>query len=444
MPRLPPLASIRQAIASRLLGQPPLLWRLEGWWPVLLWRGVAATQWPRTLRSWLALPPLVLQQLHWWSVRPLSQELRRRRLRKMRADDSPSPPLLPRRLALAACWLNSFQPHEVRKWQAVGVVRWAELSTRLPDSHCGAFHGQRRQGWPEGCRPALRLLADKAALLERTPSAWRSPWLALPLPPEARSAPIPAWWNAALHGPGLVLKPLSGNACRGVVRFRCRQGQLRGEGLFRPLPPGATSDIPLDDAAESVTPTGLHDHWQRLLGRPEAAIAMPYLSQAISLPPTDPAVVVRVITHRASPTATPTVRHAWLEVPMPAGASEPGKQAWVAFIDLKGRLLPMVDARLTELQRQALEQWQSLAACRPPELVACLEASITLHETLSPIDAVAWDWIPAAPEPRLLEGNSGFGMLVPQLWEYLDDREAAGHSTELGQDCHLPTIAEPG
>jgi hypothetical protein len=425
---MPPLPSIQRALALRLLGPPPVLWRLEGWRPVLLWRGVEAGQWPRTLRSWLALPPLLLQQLHWWSVRPLRQALWRRHLRQIRPNATPPPPPLPRRLALAACWLNSFQPREVRLWQAVGVGRWAELGTKLPDSHCGAFHSQRRLTWPQRCRPALLLLADKAALLEHTPPRWRSPCLALPLPPESRSAPAPAWWNAALHGPGLVLKPLSGNASRGVVRFHCRQGQLEGEGLFRPLSPGAASTIPLDGAPGSITPARLHAHWQELLGRVEPAIAMPYLRQATSLPPTDPAVVVRVITHRTSPTAAPTLRHAWLEVPLPADGSEPGQRGPVVFIDLQGRLLPMVDGRLTEPQRQALEPWQALAARRPPEVVACLEASIALHNSLPPIDGVAWDWIPAAPEPLLLEGNSGFGMLVPQLWEHLDldRREAAG------------------
>lgn len=429
---MPTLPSIQRALALRLLGPPPVLWRLEVWRPVLLWRGVEAGQWPRSLRSWLALPPLLLQQLHWWGVRPLRQALRRRHLRQTRPNATPPP--LRRRLALAACWLNSFQPREVRLWQAVGVGRWAELSTRLPDSHCGAFHSQRRLNWPQRCRPALRLLADKAALLEHTPPLWRSPCLALPLPPAARSAPAPAWWNAALHGPGLVLKPLSGHACRGVVRFRCRQGQLQAEGLFRPLPPGpsgslprdAASTMPLDGAPGSIAPERLHAHWQALLGRGEPAIAMPYLSQAASLPPTDPAVVVRVITHRASPTAAPTLRHAWLEVPLPADTAAPGQRGPVAFIDLQGRLLPMDDGRLTPLQRQALAEWQALAARRPPELVACLAASIALHNGLPPIDAVAWDWIPAAPEPLLLEGNGGFGMLVPQLWEQLDQREAAG------------------
>jgi hypothetical protein len=50
-------------------------------------------------------------------------------------------------------------------------------------------------------------------------------------------------------------------------------------------------------------------------------------------------VVVRVITHRATPTAAPTVIHAWLEVPLPVDRSNPDLQAPVAFIDLQGRLL---------------------------------------------------------------------------------------------------------
>jgi hypothetical protein len=432
MPRLPPLPAIWRALRRRWLAPPPLLWRLEGWRPVLRWRGVAAGQWPHAPRSWLALPLLLLQQLQWWGVRPLRQALGRRHRRRTRPNGTPPPPPLPRRLALAACWLNSFQPREVRQWRAVGVSRWAELSTKLPDSHCGAFHGQRRLAWPQRCRPTLRLLADKAALLEHTPPEWRSPWLTLPLPAGAASAP--AWWHEALHGPGLVLKPLCGHAGRGVVRLRCRQGQLQAEGLFRPLPPGPAGSLPLENPAEPLTPALLHAYWQRLLGREEPAIAMPYLCQAANLPPTDPAVVMRVITCRASPTAAPTVWLAWLEVPLAADPTEPGQRGPVVFLDLQGRRLPLGETPLTEPQRQALEAWQALAARRAPELVTCLPASITLHHALPPIDAVAWDWIPAAPQPLLLEGNGGFGMLVPQLWEHLERQAAAGCLPDPGED----------
>jgi hypothetical protein len=407
------LPDLRRALALRLLGPPPLLWRLDGWRPVVLWRAPEAEQWPRSLRSWLALAALVPQQLHWWTLRPLRQAWRRRALR---APGSPPQEPLPRRLALAACWLNSFRPQEVRQWQALGVSSWEQLSSKLPESQVGGVHSQRRQHWPLRCRPALRLLSDKAALLERCDPRWRSPWLCLPLASPSPEAPAPSWWQPALEGPGLVIKPLAGHACRGVVRYRIRDGQLHSEPLFRTARAQPTPPPP----AAACSPAQLHRHWQALQGHPEAALAMPYLLQAPSLPATEPAVVVRVITRMASPGAAVAMEEAWLELPLPAAPSDrPGGCGPVALLNLQGQLLPLLGPPLNAAQAEALATWQALVASRPPELLACLEASLALHQALPPIDAVAWDWIPAAPQPLLLEGNGGFGLLVPQLWQEL-------------------------
>lgn len=420
-PRLP---ALRHALALRLLGPPPLLWRLSGWRPVVLWRAPEAEQWPRSLRSWLALAALVPQQLHWWTLRPLRPAWRRRALR---AGASPSPPgevqppaPLPRRLALAACWLNSFRPQEVRQWQALGVSTWEQLSSKLPESQVGGVHCQGRQHWPLCCQPSLRLLSDKAALLERCDPRWRSPWLCLPLASESPEAPAPSWWQPALEGPGLVIKPLAGHACRGVVRYRIRDGQLLSEPLFR----AARAQPPPPPPAAACSPARLHGHWQALQGQPEAAIAMPYLLQAPSLPATEPALVVRVITRMPSPGAPVAVQEAWLELPLPAASvGRPGGCGPVALLNLQGQLLPLQGPPLSADQAEALATWQALVASRPPELLACLEASLALHQALPPIDAVAWDWIPAAPQPLLLEGNGGFGLLVPQLWQELARRD---------------------
>jgi hypothetical protein len=123
--------AIRHALALRLLGPPPLLWRLSGWRPVVLWRAPEAEQWPRSLRSWLALAALVPQQLHWWTLRPLLQSWRRRALRARAFQATPSQPAppeqdqppapLPRRLALAACWANRFGIPPTYVPKAVGV-----------------------------------------------------------------------------------------------------------------------------------------------------------------------------------------------------------------------------------------------------------------------------------------------------------------------------------
>jgi hypothetical protein len=47
-----------------------------------------------------------------------------------------------------------------------------------------------------------------------------------------------------------------------------------------------------------------------------------------------------------------------------------------------------------------------------------------MHQRLPPIDQVAWEWIPSEPEVKLIEGNSGFGLMVPQMFKVMQQ----GHS----------------
>jgi hypothetical protein len=123
--------------------------------------------------------------------------------------------------------------------------------------------------------------------------------------------------------------------------------------------------------------------------------------------------VVRVITARPSPEGPVAVRQAWLEVPLCEGA--------VAFISADGVSLPNPGQPLTAAQQDALARWtQQLQNGAPLCVRACLEAAAAMHQRLPAIDQVAWDWIPASPEPLLLEGNGGFGLLVPQLFAQLN------------------------
>jgi hypothetical protein len=124
-------------------------------------------------------------------------------------------------------------------------------------------------------------------------------------------------------------------------------------------------------------------------------------------------VVVRVITSRPSPEAPVAVRQAWLEVPLDEGA--------VAFISADGVSLPNPGKPLTAAKQDALDQWtQQLQTGAPLCVRACLDAAKAMHQRLPAMDQVAWDWIPASPEPLLLEGNGGFGLLVPQLFARLN------------------------
>jgi hypothetical protein len=363
------------------------------------------------------LPLELLLQLHWWLIRPFRAPRRSRSL-----------PPLPWSLTIRACWLNSYRPVEVAWWWAVGVRTWAELARHRSNSLAWAVHAQRRQSWPEQCQAALGLLQDKAALLASTPDPWRSPFLVLdPSSPRVKLAPLapPAWWERALEGPGVVLKPLRGHGGRAVIRFRFTAMGLERQPLFCRLPAALPSpdDLPPPAAATPPppppppSPGQLLAHWQRLCRTEEAALAAPYLQHSGSLPAADPSVVVRVITARVSPEAPIAVRLAWLEVPLGEGA--------VAFLHPGGHTLPQPDTPLSLAQRQALQGWREILQAGPPPCVgACLTAAPRMHALLPPIDQVAWDWIPADPQPLLLEGNGSFGLLVPQLleWLHLDPR----------------------
>lgn len=373
----------RKPVLARLLARhqspPPWLWLSHG----KLWQRQA----PSDARR---LPLECLQQLHWWLIRPWRQA---RRPASLQA--------LPRALSWRACWLNSYRPAEVAWWWALGVRHWWQLAQHTPDSLAWAVHAQRRQHWPDHCRTALALLSDKAALLARTPERWRAPFLVMP------ASAQPPWWSAAINGPGVVLKPQRGHGGRAVLRFWCQALVLQQQALFHRLPAAA----PLLPCTSPPHPDTVLRHWHSLCHTHEPALAAPYLEHSSALPPAEPSVVVRVITARSSPDGPVQVRLAWLEVPLGAGA--------VAFISCEGHHLPRPGTPLNAAQQQSQARWQVLLRSGTPGCIrACLQAATAMHARLPPIDQVAWDWIPADPQPLLLEGNGGFGLLVPQLFEH--------------------------
>lgn len=374
---------------STLQSPPPWFWWAEG----RLWQRLG----PARPGRW---PVEVLQQLHWWLIRPCLTPCRFQTL-----------PPLPWSLTSRACWLNSYRPGEVACWWAVGVRSWRELAHHRPASLAWTVHAQRRLDWPGQCQDAQRLLQDKAALLALTPEHWRSPHAVLdPGSPEASRAPLapPVWWQRALEGPGVVLKPLRGHGGRAVIRFRFTASGLEQQPLFSRLP----TAMPCPRATTPPPPPQLLAHWQRLCRTRETALAAPYLTHSGTLPAADPSVVVRLITARAAPEAPIAVRLAWLEVPL-------GERA-MAFLQIEGPGLTLPAGPLSRPQREALQRWQALLRAGVPQPVAaCLKAALGLHALLPPIDQVAWDWIPADPQPLLLEGNGSFGLLVPQLLEQL-------------------------
>ena len=370
-----------QRIIRHLQHPPPWRWLCQD----LFWQRVG----PAPLWQ---LPLELFQQLHWWLVIPLRRGLRWKRLKVP----------IPLGLRLRACWLNSYQPRELAWWWAAGVCDWEDLSSKASESLARSLHRQRRQLWPEQCQPALKILRDKAALLELTPAHWRPAFLTLQ--PNIRTKATPNWWRNSLHQDGLVLKPLRGHAGYDVVRFRWDEQGLKQEGLFRQL----AQTGPSWPSQQHAEPEVLYRHWQRITGSCEPALAIPYLRQSSLLPKTNPSMVVRVVTAQVAPDQTIGVIHAWLEVPLSGGL--------VSFLSKDGLLLPKPGKPLSKRQAQDLQQWKELLGTgKKTAIQACLDAAITMHALLPPIDRVAWDWIPAEPEPLLLRATEVWPFSTPTL-----------------------------
>ena len=342
------------------------------------------------------LPLELLQQLHWWVLFPLRRGFKRVALYEN----------FPWQLQWRACWLNGYRPVELAWWWAVGVRSWTDLSKHPPEALTLYRHNAHRQHWPARCKPAQLLLSNKAALLEQVPAQWRRPFLVLS-EDDSEIEPVSDWWEQALWRDGLVLKPLRGHAGRGVVRFCWAGSTLQQKALFGRVP----KDAPRFANSQTSDPRALLDHWHQIFRSHEPVLAAPYVCHSSELPSSEPSVVVRVVTRQSSPGSAVSVRQAWLEVPLDEGA--------IAFINPEGACLPQPGKPLTANQQNRLDQWQTLLKKGTPLCIrACLDAAQVLHALLPPIDEVAWDWIPASPQPVLLEGNGGFGLLLPQLFSY--------------------------
>jgi hypothetical protein len=362
---------------------------------------------------------LAARQGSWWILRPFHQFVLG--CIQPAATGVRDQPRLPLPVGLLTCWLNGFEPEEVWLWRSCGVTSIRKILEQVPLSQYALAHQQNRQSWPARCRHALELLRRKDLLLASAPAVWTTPWLILPPPGTESSAPVPAWWDQALDGEGLVIKPLCGYACEGIVHYRRRAERIEAQALFRTR--GEHIDLP----AQQDNVTILHHHWQRLQTDGAAAIAQPYAVQSPSLPPCCPSVVLRVITRRHTPEARITIWHAWLEIPLSPDATTTRGCGPVVTLGLAGQLLPLHGEMLHAGQREELARWLDLIDQPPPVLAQGLAASLEMHRRLPPIDAVAWDWVPGTEGPILLEGNGGFSLLEPQLLDHL-----SAHSGEQG------------
>ena len=124
---------------------------------------------------------------------------------------------------------------------------------------------------------------------------------------------------------------------------------------------------------------------------------------------TYPSIVIRVITRMDYYSKIIYEEQTWLEIP--------SKNGLTIYLDNLGNYLPIYKT-LDSNQQNLIKEIRELISKQSFELISdCIENSKKMHKKIPPINCVAWDWIPSDPKPTLLEGNSGFSNLIPNLFK---------------------------
>lgn len=158
--------------------------------------------------------------------------------------------------------------------------------------------------------------------------------------------------------------------------------------------------------------------WRQLTARGDALV-QPCLGNHPRLAPlaeTDDAITVRYISHWRHETLDGLC--AWLEIP--AGQDTATGRPVYGLLPVEmssGRIQRLPDLPgLTRIERdRANAIYRRLSTERTvPGWSRLVEASHEAHRRFHDVWAIAWDWVPTPEGPVLLEGNTGWGVTMPQ------------------------------
>ena len=337
-----------------------------------------ALRWPLQLGLWLGWLLFTAWWASGWAVRRFGPTLRAREGIG-----------LGRQLAavLGLALAHSIPPASYYRLELYRSERRRRLWSYLfaPEGH--AYHRQRNGDADAG------LLDDKARFAREA--------LDRGLPAVAGGCLLPAGTplGAALpaQGEALFLKPNRGNAARGAFRLSLgEEGLLLTPILGRELRGGEAEAFAARRLAE------------------EAYLLQPCLGHHPALAPLagrDETITLRLITARSGDEPRPWF--ATLEVPLERrGEGGYAQQPVVVESGALGRPLapwPAPEEGEAEFERLSRHAGECLPHWR--EAVA---AAVGAHGMLPGFHAVAWDLVITPEGARLLEGNSNWGMMIPQ------------------------------
>lgn len=270
----------------------------------------------------------------------------------------------------------------------------------IHDTELRGFHRSRNRAM--GLRPGtLELLQDKAALAAEL---------------ETLGVPVAATTRCVTRAS--TASALS-DCLNGLDRVFCKtRSGSRGRGAFTAWRAGNGLAGRRFEGGDLADTHAVEAAWRQLLEQDDALV-QPCLTNHPRLAPlaaSGEAITVRFISQWRG--SALVCLAAVLEMPADADSSmdRPGYTI-LPIEDSSGRLLPWPrPGTLPERARDDLRRvWARLpAGFRLPDWPALVRDSYRVHQLFPDVWAIAWDWVLTPAGPVLLEGNSGFGVSVPQ------------------------------
>lgn len=156
--------------------------------------------------------------------------------------------------------------------------------------------------------------------------------------------------------------------------------------------------------------------WRKLLALDDALI-QPCLNNhpdLARLSEGDDAITVRFISQWHN--GLPAYLHSSLELPAGTDATT-GRPAYVVLpLDATGNILPFPAQKLLAQERKVYARFHARLSRRDtiPYWDALQAGSLLAHGHFPDVHAIAWDWVITPHGPVLLEGNSGWGVVLLQ------------------------------
>lgn len=315
---------------------------------------------------------------------------------------------------LLACIFNSFQPKELILLSKLDITTWDEIRKITPSNMINLINSEERLYWPNKCADAINLLNNKEKLYELTPKKWR-PYYITSFEYKnnlrgnaSKNKFFQKIINNYIKKSGIIIKPNSGCRSKDIFIYKKFKNKVFYKNLFKVAPDNGYKPTKIN--SEKIE--DFFDHWTKIT-KNKNLLLMNYVNSNSSFATSYPSPVIRVITEKKFRTENIKVINSWIEICIENN---------FYFIELiSGKCYSRKFNQFLKVsQEYILREWiKDLQIFKQIQFIKCLNASVEMHKKIPPINKVAWDWIPQDNNPILLEGNSNFNLLTPQLLNLL-------------------------